>query len=102
MAVLCEAISVVARRDSIDAFYKGGWDTFQNDVPNATMCTDGELVRVGFMSPDAVGIYIEKLEANGLQFQEIPNYQLVLDIFQKRLQRGSAGNSPPRMLPNAP
>ena len=26
MAVLCEAISVVARRDSIDAFYKGGWD----------------------------------------------------------------------------
>ena len=69
MAVLCEAISVVARRDSIDAFYKGGWDTFQNDVPNATMCTDGELVRVGFMSPDAVGIYIEKLEANGLQFQ---------------------------------
>ena len=32
MAVLCEAISVVARRDSIDAFYKGGWDTFQNDV----------------------------------------------------------------------
>ena len=33
------------------------------------MCTDGELVRVGFMSPDAVGIYIEKLEANGLQFQ---------------------------------
>ena len=69
MAVLCEVISVVTRRDSIDAFYKGGWDAFQTDVPNATMCTDGELVRVGFMSPDAVGIYIKKLEANGLQFQ---------------------------------
>jgi hypothetical protein len=69
MAVLCEVISVVTRRDSIDAFYKGGWDAFQTDVPNATMCTDGELVRVGFMSPDAVGIYIKTLEANGLQFQ---------------------------------
>ena len=69
MAVLCEAISVITKRDSINAFYKGGWDAFQNDVPNTTMCTDGELVRVGFMSPDAVGIYIEKLEANGLQFQ---------------------------------
>ena len=69
MAVLCEAISVVTRRDSIDAFYKGGWAAFQKDVPNATMCTDEELVRVGFMSPDTVGAYIEKLEANGLQFQ---------------------------------
>jgi len=65
MAVLCEAISVVIRRDSIDAFYKGGWAAFQNDVPNKAMCTDEELVRVGFMSPDAVGAYIEKLEANG-------------------------------------
>ena len=69
MAVLCEAISVVTKRDSIDAFYKGGWAAFQNDVPNETICTDEELVRVGFMSPDAVGAYIEKLEANGLQFQ---------------------------------
>jgi hypothetical protein len=25
MAVLCEAISVIVRRDSIDKFYQGGW-----------------------------------------------------------------------------
>ena len=70
MAVLCEAISVVVRRDSIDKYFEGGWVGFQDDVPNSTMCTDGELVRVGFMSPKAVQEYVESLETGGLQFQE--------------------------------
>ena len=54
MAVLCEAISVVVRRDAIDKYFKGGWIKFVDDVPNSTMCTDGELVRVGFMTPNSV------------------------------------------------
>ena len=40
-----------------------------DDVPNSTMCTDGELVRVGFMTPNSVQDYIEFLETNNLQFQ---------------------------------
>ena len=62
MAVLCEAISVVVRRDSIDIYFKGGWVKFQENVPNSTICSDGELVRIGFMDPDSVQKYIEFLE----------------------------------------
>ena len=32
LAVLCEAISVVVRRDSIDKYFKGGWVRFQEDI----------------------------------------------------------------------
>ena len=68
MAVLCEAISVVVRLDSIDAYFKGGWLSFKDKTPNATMCSDGELVRVGFLSPDQVEEFIGQLESGGLQF----------------------------------
>ena len=80
MAVLCEAISVVVRRDSIDKHFKGGWVRFQQNIPNSTMCTDGELVRIGFMSPNAVQEYVESLEAEGLQFKEEKRF---LGVFGK-------------------
>jgi hypothetical protein len=54
MAVLVEAISVVVRRDAIDRSYEGGWVAFVSSVPNATLCTDDQLARVGFMDPKAV------------------------------------------------
>jgi hypothetical protein len=72
MAVLCEAISVIVRRESIDAFYEGGWNVFLANVPNSTMCTDGELVRVGFMAPNEVKAFVEGLESKGLVFQQPP------------------------------
>lgn len=68
MAVLCEAISVIIKVSSIDHFYKGGRDEFKKHIPNATMCSDGELVRIGFMSPAEVREYIDELIENGLQF----------------------------------
>jgi hypothetical protein len=68
MAVLAEAISVIVRRDSIEAKYIGGWMAFTNSVPNSTMCTDGEIVRVGFMAPQDVKAFVKHLEAQGLQF----------------------------------
>ena len=43
MAVLCAAISVIIK-SSIDTFYAGGWNAFTNNVPNQTICSDGELV----------------------------------------------------------
>ena len=70
MAVLCEAISVITRRDSIAAYFRGGWEKFLRDVPNATVCYDDELVRVGFLDPKSVEEYVELLESQGLLFHQ--------------------------------
>jgi len=70
MAVLCEALSVVVRRDSIAAYFRGGWERFLRDAPNATVCYDDELVRVGFLDPKLVGEYVELLESQGLMFHQ--------------------------------
>ena len=37
-------------------------------MPNATLCTDGQLARVGFMDPKAVEKFVEGLRAAGLVF----------------------------------
>lgn len=68
MAVLCEALSVIVRYRAIDSKFLGGWQHFETCVPNQTMCTDNDLVRVGFMSPDDVCAFIEQLESDGLTF----------------------------------
>ena len=68
MAVLIEGISVVVRRDAIGAKLQGGWQAFSDLVPNGTLCTDGQLARVGFMSPDEVEEFIQSLERLGLRF----------------------------------
>ena len=67
MAVLCEALSVVIRRRSLMQYFRGGALAFMHTVPNDTLCTDGELIRVGFMTPSDVRDYIQVLEFNGLQ-----------------------------------
>jgi hypothetical protein len=38
-------------------------------VPNRTLCTDGVLGRVGFMSPTDVGAFVSVLESHGLVFE---------------------------------
>jgi hypothetical protein len=68
MAVLCEGISVIVRRDAIHDRFDGGWIAFEQLVPNATLCTDGELARVGFMDPGSVQEFIYELESRGLVF----------------------------------
>ena len=68
MTVLCDALSVIIRRDSIDQYYEGGWTEFLETIPNNSFCTDGELARVAFKDYRAVEKYIEGLESNGLQF----------------------------------
>lgn len=70
MAVLCEAISVVVRVDSVERYCLGGSQRFAELVPNSTFCTDGELFRVGFMVPDDVHDFIEQLRRHGLQFDD--------------------------------
>ncbi len=66
MAVLCEALSVVVRRDAIEDRFAGGWSEFVHRVPNGTLCYEDELARVGFMNPDHVGDFLLALAESGL------------------------------------
>jgi len=69
MPVLCTMLSVIIKEVSIKQNYKGEWNGFLDDIPNSTMCNDGELVRVGFTSPDFAQIYIDLLKSKGLKFK---------------------------------
>lgn len=66
MAVLCEAISVVIRADALIEAY-GTFEAFKEGLPNRTLAADGELVRVGFMTPDDVRAFIATLQGRGLR-----------------------------------
>ena len=70
MAVLVEGISVLIRLDSVQEKMDGGDARLKLLIPNATFCSDGELARVGFMDPAAVGLFIDELKECGLTFIE--------------------------------
>lgn len=70
MAVLIEAISVVIHCDSIVNSYTGGIKAFVSAVPNKSLCADGELACVNFMTPKDVRLYAEYLECCGLKKEE--------------------------------
>ena len=80
MAVLCEAISVIIKKASIEVRCEGGFSAFLNGVPNNTLCDDGELVRVGFMSPDLVKAFVDELVYSNLRFHRQPTRELEQDI----------------------
>ena len=69
MSVLIEAISVVVRRDRIEALYPGGWQAFVADCPNRTLCADEKLARVGFMGSADGDRFVRKLENMGFVYQ---------------------------------
>jgi hypothetical protein len=66
MAVLVEGISVIIRRSKIEEVMS--WDEFQSLVPNATLCADDEIARVGFMGPADTKAFMQTLEAKGLRY----------------------------------
>lgn len=66
MSVLVEANSIIVRRDALERAYPGGAAAYEVDCPNQTFCADAHLTRVGFMTPDDVSIFIERLEERGL------------------------------------
>jgi len=70
MAVYCEFISLIILRDSIDKYFPGGWTRFVIELPNRSMATDGEVVRVGFMNSIDSSIYLDFLIDEGLQFKQ--------------------------------
>lgn len=69
MAILAEGISVVVKVSAIKEKISGAWECFVKLVPNETLCSDNEITRVGFMSPDDVKHFIDRLVENGLTFQ---------------------------------
>ncbi|MEX2375437.1 MAG: hypothetical protein WD942_07600 [Dehalococcoidia bacterium] len=69
MAVLVEAISLVIRSDALLATFDD-WHAFKQTVPNATLCADGELVRIGFMTAEDVQHSVQALESRGLRYIE--------------------------------
>ena len=85
MAVLIEAISVVIKADAVLSAFSGDWEAFKKIVPNETLCADNEIIRVGFMAPDDVQAFIEKLESYGLRFLRDGK---ALDIAVADQQRG--------------
>jgi hypothetical protein len=68
MAVLVEANSVIVLIPAIRDRYSGGWTAFDDSVPNNTLCSDGEVARIGFMDPNDAEAYIGELERHGLTF----------------------------------
>lgn len=68
MAVLLEAISVVIRRSVITDRFPGGWNEFVLLVPNATLCADDHVARVGFMQPSEVEDFVVALEPHDILF----------------------------------
>jgi len=68
MAVLIEAVSIVILLSSIERKYPGGWDAFERAVPNQTLTSDDELVRVGFMVYSDAVHFLDKLQGQGLVF----------------------------------
>ena len=65
MAVLVEGISVIVRRLDVDAKYPGGWDGYVEDCPNATLCADAHIARVGFMVPADARLFVGRLGDHG-------------------------------------
>ena len=70
MAVLVEATSVVVRREAIELWLEGGMEHFQALVPNETLCSDDDIVRVGFMTPADTEAFVRRLQAAGLTYLE--------------------------------
>lgn len=66
MAVLVEGASIIVRRDSIDARFKGGWEAFKDILPTSPSCWDDNIVGVYFMDPRDADAFIEVLEMGGL------------------------------------
>jgi hypothetical protein len=60
---------------------KGGVKAFTAEVPNGSLCADGELARVGFMTPDDARGYVKHLEPRGLKYLEDRNaVDIVVDL----------------------
>lgn len=70
MPVPIQFFSVVVPKKVIQQKYSGGLEQYKNDVPNASYLEDEHLTRVGFMDPETLDYFCNKLIVNGLHFDE--------------------------------
>jgi len=68
MAVLVEALCVVIRRSTIDEKYPGGWEKFEADNRDLSLCADDKIVRLGFTLPMPMRLLIRELEKLGFVY----------------------------------
>jgi hypothetical protein len=66
--VLVEGLSVIVRLETIETRLAGGLEQFRRLAPAATLCTDGELVRVGFETNEGMTVFLRVLVALGLRY----------------------------------
>lgn len=85
MAVLVEGISVIIPIEHLQKSYPGGLSAFEKNAPNKTLCSDGEIVRIGFMAPPDVQAFVLSLERYGLRYLD---GQRAVDIAVVDQQRG--------------
>ena len=69
MAVLVEGISVIIKTQSIVDRYPGGWPAFRDNNSSETLCADGELIRIGFMTPEDTKQFVENLSEYNVVYQ---------------------------------
>ena len=74
MAVLIEESSVVIRRLAIHRCFDGGWEQFKSMVPNASLCFDESVARVGFTSREHADQFVRSLENKGLLFDPFSSF----------------------------
>jgi len=68
VAVLVEGVSVIIKTQSIIDRYSGGWPAFRDNQSNETLCADGELIRVGFMTIDDTKQFVENLSEYNIAY----------------------------------
>lgn len=68
MAVLIEVLSLVIRVERVAERFPGGWMAFESRVMNhPSYCSDGELARLAFLTPEDVKALVGDLAAAGLE-----------------------------------
>ncbi len=88
MPVLVEANSVIVLREAIATRMHGGWENFVRLAPASTLCTDGDLVRVGFDTSEAMIEFLRALRDRGLRYGVGPAED---DVASYRLEFGPKG-----------
>ena len=73
MAVLIEGLSVVIRRGAIDGRFQGGWEALLAQLPQPTLCDDGEIARVGFTDSEQCQQFVMALIEAGLEYVDEVN-----------------------------
>jgi len=66
MAVLILGVNVVIKVDVINRLYPNGIQGVEDECPNQTFCTDGNIARIGFMNFNDANAYTNKLKDYGM------------------------------------